>query len=617
MRINKELHVLRFLRNGNAGISVMFAIILPVLIATFSLGIDGSRFMIKRARLADALSQGSLAVATTNMKLDTEAEKIEGKDLVRSYINYFLPGNELDESTLNVSANIAYDQADDTEIKSIEYIATAKIISHPIIDGLSRALPGFNKDVPIEADENNGIVRKIMGDVNIESDIAFAVDFSGSMLGLSGGKLRIQILRDVVNDLVTQIDNEKSKSKIAIIPFDLGIPVKLMDDTGRDMKNEAGGDRIGCAVPYQFNNEYDIDFAFWANKKIDWSGSGNNTTGPDRDTIIQSYLDLKRYDYYNNYVRPAVGNGYLNFCSRNTTFDSTAPSGSLHSNPYSCEAIKDVSVLETVNYNEIHNYSPIVQNYFHPRVNDNNALSFANVKTINLTKSIDESILFKEDSVHIFERPFASVAMGNPFKSMCLSGFNIKHHANPSTEVIPVSYPNQSPIPGYYSDYLGKIKQSAYVIGLSNDKSEIDQFNTMWPQDGAGTDITAGLLYAAREVAKGDNPRKIIIVVSDGEENGEQEQVGYKFRDGVNCQKVMDGIKANSKNTKEAKIYFVSVVNNPQTDSILRDWQKYCVGDDGAFVATDYSALKDAITSIFSKEPGGLKFINKIDTSTP
>lgn len=612
MKMYNKFHIRRFIRGGNAGVSIMFAIILPVLIATFSLGIDGSRFLIKRARLADALSQGSFAVASTNSNLTTEPEKIEGNELVKSYINYYIPSKELDESTLAVSANIDVDPDDSTKVNSIEYVATAKIIAHPIIDGISRALPGFNKDVPIIADENNGIVRKTIGEVNIESDIAFAVDFSGSMLGRTpDGKLRIQVLRDVVNDLSSQIANEKSKSKIAIVPFDIGIPVKLEE------KNEAGGDRIGCATPYKFKNKYDIDHAFWANKKTDWTSSGNNTSGPDREDVIRSYLDLKRYEYYSNYIN-AAGVNYKKFCASNTSYDSSVSSGKLHSNPLSCEAIKEVSAVSSSNYIEIQNYSQIMQDYFHPLINDMKSQSFANDTTIDYAGTIDESFLFDEKKDNKFERPFASFDMGNPFKQICLTGFNFAGviPSQGPDKSIPQGYPYGRP-DNYYSRYLSEVRQNAYVIGLSSDKSEIDKFQSMWPMDGAGTDIVAGLLYSAREVAKGENPRKIIIVVTDGEEYGEQQTVAFKFRTPAVCQKIMDGVKNNSKNTKEVKIYFVSIVNDFQTSSIIYDWKKNCVGEDGAFVATDYSALKDAITSIFSNEPGGLKFINKSDMIVP
>ncbi|VFS48762.1 pilus assembly protein [Budvicia aquatica] len=224
----KRSRIKFFCHNRRAGVSIMFAIVLPLLLATFSLGIDGSRFLIKRARLADALSQGSFAVASTNTNLTTSQEKTEGKELVRNYINYYLPGDLIDESTLNVQAVIEKDPSDATKINSIAYVATAKIIAHPIIDGVSNALPGFSKDVSIIADENNGIVRRTMGDVNIESDIVFAVDFSGSILDKTeDGKPYLVILREVVSDLATQIVDEASNSKIAIVPFDTVYRLKL------------------------------------------------------------------------------------------------------------------------------------------------------------------------------------------------------------------------------------------------------------------------------------------------------------------------------------------------------------------------------------------------------
>lgn len=593
----------------------MFAIVLPLLLATFSLGIDGSRFLIKRARLADALSQGSFAVASTNTNLTTSQEKSEGKELVRNYINYYVPGDLIDESTLNVQAVLETDPDDSTVINQVDYIATAKIITHPIFDGLSNALPGFSKDVSISADSNNGIVRKVMGDVNVESDIAFAVDFSGSMLEDStDGKMRIEVLRDVVTDLAKQITDERSKSKVALIPFDIGIPVKLEE------KNEAGGDRIGCVSPYKFNQLYQIDHAFWANKMINWSVSGIDTSGVDRADVIKSYLDLKRYNYYSNEVRAALGNSnaYQVFCASNSSYNASAASGSVNSNPLSCEAMGEVSAVATYNYKEIKNYSDIIQSYFYPLMKNTQSQSFANDKTIDYSGTIDGSFLFDNDSMKPFERPFLSIDMGNPFKAMCKTGFNI---AGPSPawgpeKSIPAGYPNYAG-PKYYSENLSKVRQNAYVIGLTSDESDIEKFNKMWPQDGAGTDITVGILYAAREVAKGDNPRKIIIIVTDGEEYGEQDTVGFKFRKNGMCRKVMDGIMNNSKNTKEVKMYFVSLTNSHLTSSILYDWKKNCVGDDGAFVATDYSALKDLITSIVSSTPGGLNFINKSEKTAP
>lgn len=602
MKIYDRLHVRRFIQRGNAGISIMFAIILPVLIATFSLGIDGSRFLIKRARLADALSQGSFAVASTNSNLTTEPEKIEGKDLVRSYISYYIPGNELDESTLNVSANIEVDPDDSAKIKSIEYISTAKIIAHPIIDGISRALPGFNKDVPISADENNGIVSKTMADVDIESDIAFAVDFSASILDKSDdGKTHLEVLRDVVNDLATQIVDEASNSKIALIPFDLAVPTKIEE------KNEANGDRIGCIVPYKLNANYQIDYAFWANKKVDWQFSGLTSPGNTREEFVKRYLDLKRYEYYSKYIKAAIGDSYKKYCTENISYDPTAGIGKIDSNPLSCEANGDVSATSPVNYSEIQRSYKTIEQFYHIELDLNMESGAVTEKSVDFAGTLSGDHLFNDNSMSRLEVPFATRAMGNMFKGICMSGFNIKSPVLTNTGVtIPKGHPWGDD--NYYSTYLKDLRQNSYVIGLTNKKSDVDKFSNMNPVEGAGTDILSGLLYSAHEVAKGKNPRKIIIIVTDGQTQGDIKRIETKFLASDMCKKITDGIVKHSPGTKEAKIYFVSILND---SAVLSNWRSKCVGDDGAFVATDYSSLKNAITSVLSQEPGGIKFTNK------
>lgn len=73
----------------------MFAIVLPILIASFSIGIDGARFLIKRAKLSDALSQGSLAVALTGNDNSLETDITRNEQLLKSYIDYYLPSDKI------------------------------------------------------------------------------------------------------------------------------------------------------------------------------------------------------------------------------------------------------------------------------------------------------------------------------------------------------------------------------------------------------------------------------------------------------------------------------------------------------------------------------------------
>lgn len=604
----KRSRIKFFCHNRRAGVSIMFAIVLPLLLATFSLGIDGSRFLIKRARLADALSQGSFAVASTNTNLTTPHEKTEGKELVRNYINYYLPGDLIDESTLNVQAVLEKDPDDSTVINKVDYIATAKIIAHPIFDGLSNALPGFSKDILISADNNNGIVRKGIEYESVESDIALAIDFSASILeNSSDGKSHLAILRTVVNDLISEIVKEKSKTKIALIPFEFGIPVKL------DEKNEADGDRIGCVFPYKLNSSYNIDFAFWANKRIDWRMSGIYSYDLK---VIQGYMDLKRYEYYKDIVgKSSLGASYTKFCKINSSYDAAISSGSINSNPLSCEAVESVSVFK--NGTEISSNMNIIQNYYYPYlVQAFGGHLFPSLTVIDVNGTVNPDFLFNENRMKKFEVPFASNTKGNMFSTYCASGFNFEQR-DIKTDVltIPDGYYPFSDNDNYYSTYLKDVRQNAYVISLTNNRTAVDAFNKMYPTDSSSTDVTNGLLYAAHEVAKGTNPRKIIIVISDGQVNGLIDEIQQTFFDSKVCQKIIDGIVKYSPGTKEARIYYVSVTNDMLR---LNNWKDKCVGEDGGFVATDYSSLKNAIQDIVgSTSSGGLNFVNKSESTAP
>ncbi|WP_127526447.1 pilus assembly protein [Budvicia aquatica] len=600
----KRSRIKFFCHNRRAGVSIMFAIVLPLLLATFSLGIDGSRFLIKRARLADALSQGSFAVASTNTNLTTSQEKTEGKELVRNYINYYLPGDLIDESTLNVQAVIEKDPSDATKINSIAYVATAKIIAHPIIDGVSNALPGFSKDVSIIADENNGIVRRTMGDVNIESDIVFAVDFSGSILDKTeDGKPYLVILREVVSDLATQIVDEASNSKIAIVPFDTGVPTKIEE------KNEAGGDRIGCIVPYKLKDKYQIDFSFWANKNVNWKDSLLEQPGDIHEEFIKRYLDLQRFSYYSNTIKAAIGDFYKGFCVSNPLYDKDTWGGNINSNPLSCEAITKISATSPLNFTEIQKSYKIIEDYYDPYLNKVHFLGTTIAdETVDVAGTLSKAHLFNDNSMSVFESPFTSGYNGNMFKYMCQSGFNITSPVLADTGVtIPAGHPYGKG--DYYSRYLKDVRQNVYSIDLTKNKSEVFAFNRMNPVEDSGTDILPGLLYSAHVAAKGKNPRKLIIIVTDGQTTADAKLLEKRFFAAGMCEKITEGIMNNSPGTKEVKIYFVSTLDDK---SVLSDWRENCVGDDGAFVATDYSALKDAITSVLNKEPGGIKFTNKM-----
>lgn len=557
-----------YIQNNRAAVSVMFAIVLPILIASFSIGIDGARFLIKRAKLSDALSQGSLAVALTGNDNSLDTDITRNEQLLKSYIDYYLPSDKIKPGSLKVTLRKKYDPDDTSRVVSLDYIADAAILSNPIFESLEHGLPGFRKDVQISSDGSNGIVRKTIDESSVESDIVFAVDFSGSMLDPSSepSMNRLQLLQKIITDLSKDVIKADSNTKIGIVPFDLGIPVSLSG------KNPLGGARIGCSLPYKFNYQYDLDFNFWSYKYPGNPYDDVNTAIKSTNRMLYSYyrtnLGLSIDQLVNSGVCISIKDEPLYSCERNGLNLAMATN--------TAKFKSDYNIISQVGGKAGHS-------------------SIASNITIDYSGSLNKKILFS-DTYKSFEVPFgADYAISNVFKGMCTSGFNITPHAN------------------YYDDYpaiISSLQQNAHVINLTSSQLQLQKFNKMIVHLGAGTDTTAGLLAAAKVIRSGTNPQKIIIVITDGEDSGELVTVSNRFHTQFQvCKKIVDGLEELSANTKSVKIYYISLSAKDNNEKRLAFWRDNCVGSDGAFTATDYNSLKNVISSILQK--GGLHFINK------
>ncbi|EHI7576280.1 VWA domain-containing protein, partial [Salmonella enterica] len=543
------MHFLPFLKfsyiqKNRAAVSVMFAIVLPILIASFSLGIDGARFLIKRAKLSDALSQGSLAVALTGNDNSSDTDIAKNEKLLQSYIDYYLPADKIKPGSLKVTLRKKYDPDDTSRVISLDYIADAVILSNPFFETLEHGLPGFGKDVQINSDGSNGIVRKTIDESSVESDIVFAVDFSGSMLDPSSepSMNRLELLKKIIADLSKDVIKSDSNTKIGIVPFDLGIPVSLSG------KNPLGGALIGCSLPYKFNSQYDLDFNFWSYKY-----PGNIYSSA---TKALNETNRMLYDYY----RYDLG------LSTNQLVNSGICISTSVEPFYSCERI-GLNLATSSNATRFERDYNVIS-----RIGIQTKTSIANDVTINYSASLDKTYLFS-DVYKIFEIPFGgSYSFQNVFKNMCISGFNVNPYYNYS----------------YYPSVISSLQQNAQVINLTSSQSQLQKFNNMVVHLGAGTDTTAGLLTAAKVIRSGTNPQKIIIVVTDGEDSGELVTVSNRFHTQFQmCKKIVDGLEELSTNTKSVKIYYISLSATDNNDKRLAFWRDNCVGSDGAFTATD------------------------------
>lgn len=559
--------VLRFVKANGAAVSIMFALTLPLLFASFSIGIDGARFLIKRAKLSDALSQGAMAIAMTGNDNITNSDISRNEKLLTSYINYHLPLDTIKPGSLKVLLRKNYDPDDESRVVSVDYIADAKIISSPIFSSLEQGLPGFEKEVTIASDGSNGIVRKTMDEAAVESDIVFAVDFSTSMLDPSSEPSlnRLQLLQKIISDLSRDIFKSESKTKIGIVPFDLGIPVKL------SKKNEGGGDSIGCSIPYKLKQKYNIDYNFWASKNV-LSGVG----GFERQ---KRWIYEYRMSYWDSIVRKKipelVSSGICIEIPEDPFYSCDTPELNMQSPQNLMKANSELSIAAEI----------MTSN-----------LSIASDVTVDYSGTLDDAFLFNDHSYTIFEAPFGpNRIIPQTFKGMCVSGFSFNSVSDDSS---------------VYANNIGRIRQNAQLIELTSDIGKLNEFSRTKVFIGSGTDTTAGLLTAAKVVSKGDNPQKLIIVITDGEDSGQLSELSTQFHTKYKmCQKIVDGIEAYSSQTKSVKIFYISLSAKDNNEKRLAFWRDNCVGSDGAFTATDYGSLRSVISSIFQKS--GLQFINQ------
>lgn len=556
--INFRTKLFQLIRQERGGVTAIFMIMLPMLLAFIALALDGSLVMMKKNRLADGLNEGALAIASGAANGDT-GDMSKNNALLRQYISYYLPGDEI------ITADVSTRQATGTGPRAKDTIFDIKAeIKFNTILPMSD-LPSFAETLNMN---NKGSVRKNIS-AGRPADYVFVVDFSGSMTWSSSEKnmTRIELLKKVVKDITEKALKEQPESTFGIVPFETGVPIKL------EGKNEAGGDRLGCSALFtpvkrlDLKINYDIDYAFWANKNLRASG----TTVLERN----QRLDSARYNYFNGVVLKAlglsktaqmVGDPY-NFCVLNTGAHGTFP----NMPAYHCERSAEESIYTDKNQKIIEDEFQYSRQVY---TSNTVAGSIFNKNSIDFAATLEN--MFDDSAVISFELsgPMKSNVDYSPFSEMCYSR---------GAE--------------FYAYNIQDYKRNAYLIELTNDKDTIDEFQKMEPQ--GGTESSVGLLRAVPVLTKGNNPRKVMIVISDGDDNETDVLDSFHKTHNV-CEAIRQGMPKHSSVTEEVTIYFISISASSADDSRVKYWGKYCTGMDNSIIAANYSDLMAKLVEITS-----------------
>ena len=606
----------RFIRQEKGGLAIIFAILLPFIFSCCALVFDGSRLLAKRARMADALNEAALAIATASSANPNTEEQAKLKTLLNNYVNAYLPGETINSS--NVAISFTKDPETDTPLPIFDISASIKIKTMLPFD----MVPAFSPTINLG---NKGKVRKGLQDLGRPADYVFVVDFSGSMNSASAqsGMSRIALLKKVVKDITSAAIDAYPETTFAIVPFEVGVPVKYKIQESDTMliypdKNELGGDVPGCSVlmvpkaathaTLNMKIGYDIDYAFWSNKSYYLKNlpipSVTATSLPYSINDVNRILNYGRYSYFKNYVLPSLTRVLgrtatwqdlidRGWCTRN----SSVPENHATEAPYTCEKPpvnplldKDLSIFSTQsdskNQKIIEAEMEAARRIFTAYGGMGNSM-FA-IEAIDIEATLNG--MFDESNIISFPVNYASwhdsvSYYQRPFPHMCLSSGH-----------------DDSTMYNGTRNQLAEVKQNAYLIEPTSDLTILEKFQSM-KSDG-GTDSSSGLLRAVPELIKGPNPRKVLIVISDGDDNS------YSIRDALHknrtagnrvCDRIRDGVRQKSAVTEEVDIYFISVVDGVADRERTKYWADYYTGAENAVVATNYDDIMSKLVEIMNK----------------
>ncbi|MBG6242164.1 MAG: VWA domain-containing protein [Candidatus Symbiopectobacterium sp. Dall1.0] len=579
-------------RRESGAMALPFAIMFPILLMFFSFALDGAHFQSNRARLADAMNQGVLAIAI-NDRCDYVADKEcavkhgnkEANEKVLSdYLNYYLPYVTFTDNGLDVIVSLNRDNSE--KLTSIDYNVSGIATLHPIFKKYNEV--GFNDDIHIRADSSAGTVRKSMEQKSLPTDFVFVVDVSGSMAFDINGRIptikssaKYDLLKDAVVDFSQIILNGNEKNTIGIVPFNIGVPVKLS-------KNDLfGGKEIGCSFVGKLKKEYakvsnkKIDFNFWYNKNF----NENNKSFEQQDKVITSY--------YKSVVSPVLGLTMDQMVNdKKWCTEISKVKGS-----YSCDADPRANLRAHPEEFTLH-YNNAKKLYESAK----KQLNVVNIDTIDFDETLKDDYLFSDKSVTTYPY-FNYYKKDGMFNEMCNGSARGRVKSIFKSDV-----KNKTDFSGYSR---GIDSPYPYLIELTSNADIISQFKKMYLL-GANTDSSSGLLRSLPVIAKGNNPKKVIIMVTDGVDSGGPKALTTALHEEYHiCKRIKEGLLNYNKihKTVEVDIFFISLAKSGIDGYNVKFWRDFCVGDDNAFVVSDYQSLVNVLAKIFKKEK--INFIDK------
>lgn len=542
------------------GVMISFAVLLPLLLILISLGLNSLKMFISKAKMSDVSAEVGLMVSANSLVGGGGSEPSPAmKKMLANYIKEFFP-----DSTKPPVLSITYSEVENDINDNASYMTYQPHIQvelpFPFYD---RVLSDGRKNFTVSSS-----LLTVKKKVSRPVDIVFVVDFSTSQQGYG-----INLLKQTFKDLTEFILESNPKSKVAMVPFSIGVAVKYPET------NQRGGPKAGCSVLFVPKKGWDINYAFWGDKYLN---------GGLRNINEQTYyMDHYRYRYYTNnvrYSRPSLSTQTVlnKWCRKNATagrnvgretyscFDNRLMEKDALGNTFYSDDIFSKKSLEIIT-NE---YAKAA------RVRDahNYHYTIENIDAIDFPETLKK--MFSDEAIITFPMLWTGMWDGDyrTFKEMC-------HNT------------------GWWDNtgQLADAKLHSWLIELTNDAKELNQFQNMKAQGWTAT--TSGLVRSVPVMMKGRNPRKVFVIMSDGDDTGGPARVTDRYlKEYKLCDKIRQGIMDRPEtNAERVDIYYVSTTNS---SARVNYWRDYCTGEGNAAMAVNRKQVVDLIKGYLSDEIG-------------
>jgi len=203
----------RFISDRRGAFAISLAMLGAFLLSMAALGLEGSRYITEQARLSDAMEQAALALTAEDNGEGASRNDVLSMSWLDAYMNH---AEKIDKPIIRV----LHGSADGVHrLAWVEYRLSSKVQQSSWF--ASSYFPSFNKQVKVG---DNGAARKFRSNI----DVAFAVDFSGSMRwpidnkDTGTGPWKISVAKEIVVRLARQLAQYDIDNKVAFVPFGWG-----------------------------------------------------------------------------------------------------------------------------------------------------------------------------------------------------------------------------------------------------------------------------------------------------------------------------------------------------------------------------------------------------------